>query len=160
MRPARPFGKSLRARGSAASRYRTQERRETGSTVSSYYEYDAANQLTQVHDLPADTWNYFAYDTRGNCLRALDTSGSAYFAWTSADLVDKIRWADGKANYFYYDARLRRFGMRDSDGLRYFTWDSGGMNLIAERSGAKAQTAAYAHGRTRLFRFDPARARR
>ena len=122
----RPFGKSLRARGSAASPHRIA----------------------------------FLHDSRGNCLRALDTAGSAYFAWTAADLVDKIRWADGKANYFYYDARLRRFGMRDSDGLRYFTWDSGGMNLIAERSGAKAQTAAYAHGRTRLFRFDPARARR
>ena len=124
---------------------RTYERRESQER---YYEYDSANELTHVHDLPDETWTYFAYDSRGNCTRMDESGGSTYFEYSDANLVTSIRYKDGTPNYFYYDGLLRRYAIEDSCGLAYFTWDANGMNLLAERDVCDNVRAGYTHGHT------------
>jgi len=124
---------------------RTYQRRDS---VETYYTYDAGNQLTQYHELPADTWTYFTYDSRGNCADIEEPDGTTYFEYNDANLVANIRFKDGTPNYFHYDAQLRRYAMEDSAGLSYFTWDTNGMSLLAERDLTGATTAEYVHGHT------------
>ncbi|MFO7899354.1 MAG: hypothetical protein R6V58_09860 [Planctomycetota bacterium] len=40
-----------------------------GTVTETYYTYDAGNELLRSHDVPPDTWTYFAYDSRGNTVR-------------------------------------------------------------------------------------------
>jgi RHS repeat-associated protein len=123
---------------------RTYEKR---ASTESYYSYDDANQLLQVHELPS-IGTYFAYDSRGNCLHNQNSGGTVYFTYNDVNLVTEIKYEDETMNYFYYDALMRRYAMEDSSGLRYFTWDSNGMNLLAERDSSGTVTAEYAHGYT------------
>jgi len=121
---------------------RTYQKR--GNTES-YYTYNAANELTQVHELPS-TGTYFAYDSRGNCLRIQESAGTSYFRYNDVNLVTVIKYPNAQENKFYYDALLRRYAMEDSSGLSYFTWDSNGMNLLCERDAAGSVIAYYTHG--------------
>jgi len=106
-----------------------------------YYTYDAGNQLTKYHELPADEWTYFAYDTRGNTTRIQRPGApgaTTYFTYNDADRVTSIShpWYDPQ--YYYYDARLRRTAVeRITAGVKsaaYFVWDKNGMNELTERS--------------------------
>ncbi len=81
-----------------------------------YYTYNGANELTHLHALDADTWGYFAYDSRGNCLRIKEPDGTAYFTYGDANLVTEIKHESGVMNYLDYDARRLRYAMQDSAG--------------------------------------------
>jgi len=76
-----------------------------------------ANELAQSHEMPADEWTYYAYDTKGNCTAIQEPTGTTYFEYTDASVVSSIKYPGGTANYFYYDANLRRYAIEDSDGL-------------------------------------------
>jgi RHS repeat-associated protein len=117
-------------------------------SVESYYDYDAANALTRVHEVPADAWTYFAYDPRGNCEHIQSPTGTTYFAYNAANLVATVRYEDGTPNTFHYDALLRRCAIEDSGGLSYLSWDAGGLDLLAERDAAGTVTAEYVNGHT------------
>jgi len=120
------------------------------NTDEAYYEYDAGNQLTKMHELTGDAWTYFTYDSRGNETQMQEPDGTTYFTYTDADLVENIKYKSGVSNYFYYDALLRRYAMQDSDGLTYFSWDQNGMNLLSERDAQGNITAEYTHGYTAI----------
>ena len=49
-----------------------------------YYAYDWVNQLQEVHEVPADAWTYFAYDSRGNTLRIQEPAGTTYCTYSDA----------------------------------------------------------------------------
>lgn len=124
---------------------RTYQERGSAET---YYEYDAANALTQRHELDGASWSYSAYDSRGNTTQIKEPDGSTYFAYNHADLVTSIHYKSGIWNYFHYDAQLRRHGLQDSGGLSYFAWDRNGMNLLCERDSGEGQPQR--SGRERL----------
>jgi RHS repeat-associated protein len=119
---------------------------ELRGAVESYFTYDAANELTLLHKIPADTWTYFYYDARGNCLDIQESDGTIYFMYNDVNLVESIKYKDGTRNQFWYDAMLRRCAMQDSDGVSYFTWDQNRLNLLCERDTSGNVTAQYIHG--------------
>jgi len=119
-----------------------------GGATHRYYTYDAANQLTGWNDAPGvGSYEGFAYDERGNCIRIDKPGGLAvYFEYNDVNLVTSIRYTDGTMNYFSYDAFMRRFAVQEASGLSYFTWDQNGMNLLCERDASGSVTAYYTHG--------------
>ncbi|MFA4987806.1 MAG: hypothetical protein WC712_14595, partial [Candidatus Brocadiia bacterium] len=119
---------------------------EDRNAVKTYYEYDTGNELLRSHELPADMWTYFGYDSRGNCLLIQKPSGTTYFAYNDADLVTQIKYPGGVANYFYYDALNRRYAICDSAGLAYFSYDTDRLCPLAERDATGTVTAEYVRG--------------
>jgi YD repeat-containing protein len=74
---------------------------ETGAENLTYYDYNAANELTQLHD--KDGWSYFAYDQNGNTVQEQKPSYTRYYAWDGRDMMTGVRstglpsgaWAPG-----------------------------------------------------------------
>jgi len=123
---------------------------QSQNSVQTYYNYNEGNELTQYHELPADAWTYFAYDSRGNCLRIQEPSGTTYFEYSDADLVTGIKYPGGTTNTFRYDGRLHRCALTDSDGTSMLWWDLNRMNLLfdAADNATMVPRRVYYHGRT------------
>ena len=122
---------------------RTYEKRGSDET---YYEYDATNALTRMHELTGDEWTCFAYDQRGNCTEIEECDGTTYFEYNDTNLVTSIKYENNVVNYFYYDSRLRRYAMEDSAGLSYFTYDQDGLCQLVERDGSGSVVAEHTRG--------------
>jgi len=111
-----------------------------------YYEHDAANELTQSHLLPADTHTYFSYDERGNCLTMLAPDGTTYYTYNTRNLMTSVNFRTGTFNYFHYDATGKRYAIHDSDDTTYFTHDKDGLCALLERDAAGSVTAEHIRG--------------
>lgn len=122
---------------------RTYQKRGTQET---YYTHDACNALTESHEIPADTWSYFHYDSAGNCIRIESPNGTTYFTHNALNLMTSVKFRTGVMNYFYYDARQRRYAVHESTGTTYFTHDSDGLCTLVERDADGVVTAEYARG--------------
>ena len=122
---------------------RTYEKRGTDET---YYEYDATNALTRMHELTGDEWTCFAYDKRGNCTEIEECDGTTYFQYNDSNLVTSIKYKNDVVNRFYYDSRLRRYAIEDSAGLAYFTYDQDGLCQLVERDESGSVVAQYTQG--------------
>ena len=72
---------------------------ETDAENLTYYEYDGANELTQLHD--KDGWTYFAYDANGNTVKEQTPAYTRYFDWDGRDMLAGVRstedgWTDNE----------------------------------------------------------------
>jgi len=120
---------------------------QSQNSVQTYYDYNEGNELTQYHELPADAWTYFAYDSRGNCLRIQEPSGTTYFEYSDADLVTSIQYPGGTTNTFRYDGQgnWRPFGVYARHLLGF---ESAGARLPCSRCRARAVETVRTTGRT------------
>jgi len=117
---------------------------ETGAEDLTYYDYDAANELTQLHD--AAGWTYFAYDANGNTVTEQTPSYTRYFDWDGRGMLIGVRctdpgWTD---NEIRYDGMASRAAMADSTGMTYYAWD--GIRVLKTEDGAGALRQRQVHG--------------
>ena len=90
-----------------------------------------ANQLKVTGTSSAyATPTYYVYDKKGSLTNLVAPSGATYFAYNTAGLVARMRWADASATYFFYDGNLQRYAMVVAGTATYFLWD--GPNLLQE----------------------------
>jgi YD repeat-containing protein len=66
---------------------------ETGAENLTYYDYNEANELTQLHD--KDGWSYFGYDANGNTVQEQRPSYTRYYAWDGRDMMTGVRSTEG-----------------------------------------------------------------
>ena len=109
---------------------------ETAKDNLTYYTYNAANELTQLHD--KDGWMYFAYDANGNTVMEQTPSYAPYYDWDGRDMLTGVRsteedWTD---NIYRYDGLASRASTLESSGFTYYDWDS--INVIQEKTGTRA----------------------
>ena len=120
---------------------------ESRDGVETYYEYNAANELTDC--VTDGEYSYYSYDSRGNCVQIEAPAGTQYFTYDHRDLVSGIRYRDASTQYFHHDAQMRMYCMEDSEtGTSYFTWDKNGLNILCERDAEGNVIAEYTHGYT------------
>jgi RHS repeat-associated protein len=122
---------------------------ETGAENLTYYAYNEANELTQLHD--AAGWTYFGYDQNGNTVMEQAPSHTRYFDWDGRDMLTGVRsteqgWTD---NVYRYDGLASRVSTLESGGLTYYDWDS--INVIQEKDGDGDVTDRQVHGYAPVF---------
>jgi YD repeat-containing protein len=117
---------------------------ETGAENLTYYDYDAANELTRLHD--KDGWTYFAYDANGNTVMEQTPSWTRYYDWDGRDMLTGVRstedgWVD---NVYRYDGLGARVSTLESTGLTYYDWDRG--SVAQERDAGGTVTSRHVYG--------------
>ncbi len=117
---------------------------ETGAENLSYYGYDAANELTTVHDQGG--WSYFYYDQNGNTVTEQTPSYTRYYDWDGRDMLAGVRsteagWTD---NVYRYDGLASRVSTLESSGFTYYDWDA--INVLQEKDGSGNVTSRQVHG--------------
>ncbi len=117
---------------------------ETGAENLSYYGYDAANELTMVHDQSG--WSYFYYDQNGNTVTEQTPSYTRYYDWDGRDMLVGVRsteagWTD---NVYRYDGLASRVSTLESSGFTYYDWDA--INVLQEKDGQGSVTSRQVHG--------------
>jgi len=122
---------------------------ETDAENLTYYEYDEANELVNLHD--KDGWTYFAYDNNGNTVAEQTPSWTRYYDWDGRDMLADVRsteqgWTD---NVYRYDGLASRVSTLESGGFTYYDWD--GINVLQEKAGAGAVTGRQVHGYAPIF---------
>jgi RHS repeat-associated protein len=130
---------------------------ETAAEDLTYYTYDAANELTELH--AAAGWTYFAYDPNGNTVMEQAPSYTRYFDWDGPldcardkrDMLTGVRsteagWTD---NVYRYDGLASRVSTLESGGLTYYDWDS--INVIQEKDADGEVTDRQVHGHAPIF---------
>ena len=85
-----------------------------------YYEYNAANELTREYTAATDA--YYRYDGSGNTVAKQEASGTTYYQHDFENLMTRIDFADDGHNYFGYDADSKRVEKRDSAGYARFVY--------------------------------------
>jgi YD repeat-containing protein len=122
---------------------------ETDAENLTYYAYDAANELTALHD--AAGWTYFSYDANGNTVMEQTPAYTRYFDWDGRDMLTGVRsteqgWTD---NVYRYDGLASRVSTLESGGLTYYDWDS--INVVQEKDGDGEVTDRQVHGHAPIF---------
>jgi RHS repeat-associated protein len=122
---------------------------ETDAENLTYYTYNGANELTELHD--AAGWTYFDYDPNGNTVMEQAPSYTRYFDWDGRDMLTGVRsteqgWTD---NVYRYDGLASRVSTLESGGLTYYDWDS--INVIQEKDADGDVTNRQVHGHAPVF---------
>ncbi len=96
---------------------------ESGADDLTYYDYNAANELTSLHD--AGGWTYYGYDANGNTVMEQTPDHTRYYDWDGRDMMVGVRstepgWPD---NVIRYDGMASRAELVDSGGTTRYTWD-------------------------------------
>jgi len=122
---------------------------ETDAENLTYYDYDAANELTALHDV--DGWTYFGYDGNGNTVMEQTPAHTRYYDWDGRDMMVGVRsteqgWTD---NVYRYDGMPSRVSTLESAGFSYYDWD--GINVVQEKTGAGTVTDRQVHGYAPTF---------
>jgi YD repeat-containing protein len=117
---------------------------EPGAENLTYYEYDAANELTALHG--KDGWTYFAYDENGNTVAEQTPAHTRYYDWDGRDMMVGVRsteqgWTDKE---YRYDGMASRVSTLESTGLTYYDWD--GINVLQEKDAAGQVAERQVHG--------------
>jgi len=117
---------------------------ETGADNLTYYTYDAANELTDLHD--KDGWTYFAYDANGNTIKEQTPTYTRYFDYDGRDMLASVKSREGgwTDNEIRYDGLAMRASMVDSRGTTYYTWD--GIRVLTTRAGDGSLKHRQVHG--------------
>jgi len=117
---------------------------ETGAEDLTYYDYNAANELTDLHH--ASGWTYFAYDANGNAVSEQTPSYTRYFDWDGRDMLAGVRSTEGgwTDNEIRYDGMAHRAALVDSTGMTYYAWD--GIRVLKTEDGAGSLRQRQVHG--------------
>ncbi len=117
---------------------------ESGADDLTYYGYNAANELTSLHD--AAGWTYYGYDANGNTVMEQKPSYTRYYEWDGRDMMVGVRSTEGgwTDNVYRYDGTTSRVSTLESGGLTYYDWD--GINVIQEKDAAGGVTDRQVHG--------------
>src|SRR5947209_12654808 len=102
------------------------------------YSYNVSNQLTAK---PGVT---YTYDSNGNTLTKVDSSGTTTFAWDFENRLTSVTLpGSGGTVSFKYDPFGRRIYKSSSSGTSVFAYDDNG-NLVEETNAAGTVVARYA----------------
>jgi RHS repeat-associated protein len=117
---------------------------ETDAENLTYYEYDEANELVNLHD--KDGWTYFAYDGNGDTVTEQTPSWTRYYDWDGRDMMVGVRstedgWTDSELRY---DGLASRAELVDSTGTTRYTWD--GIKVLKTQDGAGSLKQRQVHG--------------
>jgi len=117
---------------------------ETAAENLTYYSYNAANELTDLHD--KDGWTYFGYDANGNTIQEQTPTYTRYFDYDGRNMMTGARSTEGSwtNNEYRYDGLAMRAAKLDSTGFIYYDWD--GINPIQEKDGAGSVMDRQVHG--------------